>query len=432
MSLRVRYFLLIGILHVLLAVAFYWILSDYSKWYFIGSEFVLLITLALSIGLFRKLIRPIELMKTGTNALVNKDFTVKYVETGAKEMDQLISVYNQMIDTLRVEQTKTQEQSYFLEKLIQASPIGIVILDFDGKISDINPTAAKILELKLTSKGTVLDKQKHPLISQIIDLEYGQSKLLTQNGFEKYRCQVDRVIHKGFPRKFIIIADLTAEILESEKEAYGRVIRMMAHEVNNSMGAINSILNTVAEYGFDHENADPELKESLLLAADRNKSLAKFIDNFADIIRLPQPRKSNHELNKLILNASKPWEASAKDQNISFDYQLHNNEIPSVIDASQIERVITNALKNAIESIGNNGKIIIVSHSNPVGFSIIDDGPGLTKSAKEKMFTPFYSTKTSGQGIGLMLCREIIDNHGGKLELSTDNEDGLTRFEVLF
>jgi two-component system nitrogen regulation sensor histidine kinase NtrY len=227
MSLRVRYFLLIGILHLLLGVAFYWILADYSKWYFIAREFILVITLALSFSLFRKLIRPIELMKTGTNALANKDFTVKYVETGATEMDQLIGVYNQMIDTLRVEQTKTVEQSYFLEKLIQASPIGIIILDFDGQISDVNPTAAKILELKLMDKGTLLANHKHPLISQIINLEYGESKLLTQNGYEKYRCQVDRVIHKGFPRKFIIIADLTTEILESEKEAYGRVIRIL-------------------------------------------------------------------------------------------------------------------------------------------------------------------------------------------------------------
>ena len=432
MSLRVRYFLLIGILHLLLGVAFYWILSDYSKWYFIGSEFVLMITFALSISLYRKLIRPIELMKTGTNALVNKDFTVKYVKTGAVEMDQLIGVYNQMIDTLRIEQTKTVEQSYFLEKLIQASPIGIIILDFDGKISDINPTAAKVLELKLSDKGKVLAYHGHPLISQILNLEYGESKLLTQNGYEKYRCQVDRVIHKGFPRKFIILADLTAEILESEKEAYGRVIRMLAHEVNNSMGAINSIIGTVAEFGFDHEGADPELKDSLHLAIDRNKSLAKFIDNFADIIRLPQPTKSMHELNKLILNASKPWEASANHHNINFDYQLSDNDISIMIDATQIERVISNALKNAIESIVGDGQIIIRSNFSPAEFSIIDNGPGLTKSAKEKMFTPFYSTKASGQGIGLMLCREILDNHGAKLDLYTDDEDGLTRFVVSF
>jgi nitrogen fixation/metabolism regulation signal transduction histidine kinase len=411
-----------------LAIAFYWVLFDFSRWYFIASELILLITLALSFGLYNQLIRPISLMKTGTNALKNKDFTVKYVKSGSEEVDELIEVYNTMIDTLRIEQTKTAEQSYFLEKLIQASPIGIVILDFDGNISDINPMASSILDIPLSENGSLISSHNHPLIPQILDLDDGQAKLLTQNGFEKYRCQVDRIIHKGFPRKFIILADLTAEILESEKEAYGKVIRMMAHEVNNSMGAINSIINTVAEYGFDHEGADQELKSSLHLAVDRNKSLAKFIDNFADIIRLPKPRMSIHDLNALITNTAKSWEGKAKDQNITFSYKLSPGELNLNIDSTQIERVISNALKNAIESIENNGEVIIQSQSNPIGFSIIDNGPGISDSDKEQIFTPFFSTKVNGQGIGLMLCREILDNHGGTLDLYTKGDE--THFKV--
>ena len=419
MSLRFRYFLFIGVLHLLIAIGLYFLLKDY-KLYFLLSEAFLLISIGLSISLYKKLIRPIELMQTGTNALVNKDFTVKYVKTGAKEMDQLIEVYNTMIDTLREEQTRTVEQSYFLEKLIQASPIGMIVLDFDGNITDINSQAASILNINLPAKGQPFDLHTHALVPQILALNNGNTKLLTQNGYEKYRCQIDMVIHKGFPRRFIILADLTAEILESEKEAYGRVIRMMAHEVNNSMGAINSILHTVAEFGFTSSESDPELKDSLHIAIDRNKSLAKFIDNFADIIRLPKPIKSKQDLNKLLINASKPWKTIAKHKNILFEYQINEQKIEANIDASQIERVVSNALKNAIESIDSEGKIIIQSQSNPPSFSIIDDGPGLSKSAKEKMFTPFYSSKANGQGIGLMLCRDIVENHDGSLDLLTN------------
>jgi len=432
MSLRFSYFLLIGLLHILLGVASYWILIDINKWYFIVSEFILLITLGLSFGLYMKLIKPIELMKSGTNALVNKDFSVKYVETGSIEVDQLIKVYNNMIDTLREEQTKTAEQSYFLEKLIKASPIGIIILDFNDHISDINPSAQKILEISYKGKMSRLTAYSHPLIAQILDIDFGQSKLLTYNGFEKYRCQVDRVIHNGFPRKFILLADLTSEILESEKKAYGKVIRMMAHEVNNSMGAINSILGTAVEYGFDHEEADQEIKDSLEIAIGRNKSLAKFIDNFADIIRLPKPQLSKCELNMLLLNATKPWEVVANDKQINISYELNEQNIHINIDNAQIERVISNALKNAIESIGTEGHIIVKSNSNPIEFSISDDGPGLTDSAAEKLFTPFYSTKSNGQGIGLMLCREIIENHGGKLTLESERSENQTHFKVLF
>lgn len=431
MSLRYRYFLFVGVLHLLIAIGLYYLLND-NKLYFLLSEVALLISIGLSISLYKKMIRPIELMQTGTNALVNKDFTVKYVKTGAKEMDQLIEVYNTMIDTLREEQTRTVEQSYFLEKLIQASPIGMIILDFDGNITDINPQAAKILAIELSSKGSQLSQHNHALVPQILKLNNGDKKLLTLNGYEKYGCQIDMVIHKGFPRRFIILADLTAEILASEKEAYGKVIRMMAHEVNNSMGAINSILNTVAEFGFTSPDSDLELKDSLNIAIDRNRSLAKFIDNFADIIRLPKPMKSGYDLNKLLLNASKPWESVGNTKNIKFEYELFDGELNINIDASQIERVISNALKNAIESISSEGKIIIYSTTNPTSFSIIDNGPGLSKSAKEKIFTPFYSTKANGQGIGLMLCRDIIENHNGNLKLSTNETDGLTYFNVIF
>jgi len=429
MSLRFRYFLFIGVLHLVIAVGLYYLLKD-QKLYFLLGEAVLLISVGLSVSLYKKLIRPIELMQTGTNALVNKDFTIKYVKTGAKEMDQLIEVYNTMIDTLRQEQTRTVEQSYFLEKLIQASPIGMIILDFDGNITDINPTAAKILNIELPAQGKNLSLHTHALVPQILDLNNGDKKLLTIIGYEKYKCQIDMVIHKGFPRRFIILADMTAEILESEKEAYGKVIRMMAHEVNNSMGAINSIINTVAEYGFSSPDSDPELKDSLNVAIDRNKSLAKFIDNFADIIRLSKPIKSKHNLNDLLFNASKPWEAIGKKKNIIFKYQLTEEAINVNLDPSQIERVVSNALKNALESISSEGEIIIKSSPNPPSFSIIDNGPGLSKSAKVKLFTPFFSTKANGQGIGLMLCRDIIENHKGVLKLYTHKDTNLTHFSV--
>ncbi|MDF1694919.1 MAG: ATP-binding protein [Saprospiraceae bacterium] len=429
MSLRFRYFLFMGILHLLMAVGLYYLLKDH-KIYFLLCEGLLLISLGISVSLYKKLIRPIELMQTGTNALANKDFTVKYVKTGASEMDRLIEVYNTMIDTLRVEQTRTVEQSYFLEKLIQASPIGMIIMDFDGNIADINPVAAKILSIQLPAKGNPLEHYHHPLIPQIVTLNSGETKLLSVNGYHKFRCQVDMVIHKGFPRKFIILTDLTAELLESEKEAYGKVIRMMAHEVNNSMGAINSILHTVVEYGFSSDDSDPDLKDSLNVAIDRNKSLAKFIDNFADIIRLPKPTMTRHQLNKLLLNASKPWETSARNKNIVFTYKLSKQEVEVDMDASQIERVLSNALKNAMESIGSDGEIIISSQTNPVQFEVIDNGPGISKRIEKKIFTPFYSTKTNGQGIGLMLSREIIENHNGTLRLETEKKSGLTHFTV--
>ena len=431
MSLRVRYFLFIGLLHLLLGGTLYLLLQD-KILFFLLSELGLLVSFSLSIGLYKKLIRPIELMKSGTDAIKDGDFTVKYVKTGSREVDALIDVYNQMIDSLRTEKTRAVEQSYFLEKLIQASPIGMIIMDYDGLISDINPIAKKILKIQDDWKGCAVTDFNHPLILPITQMESGDKRLFVQNGYERYRVQVDTVVHRGFARKFFIIEDLTKEILASEKEAYGKVIRMMAHEVNNSMGAINSILQTVYEYGFNQEDADPELKASLNIAMDRNKNLAKFIDNFADVIRLPIPQKNKQNLNTLLMQAGTLWKNAATDKNITFVYDLYEKDLMIEVDATQIERVIGNALKNAIESIEKEGQIIIRSRPQPLSFSIIDSGAGLSTAAKEHLFKPFFSTKTDGQGIGLLLCRDIVENHGGEITLFTNDEDHLTYFEVIF
>lgn len=377
--------------------------------------------------------RPISLIKSGKNAISDNDFTIKYVKTGYKETDELIQVYNQMIETLRMEQTRTVEQSYFLEKLINLSPIGIIILDFDGKITEINKLAINILQIDKNWTDRALSSFQHPLIPQIITLKDGSKAMFAHNGFEKYRCQVEHIMHQGFPRQFIILEDLTSEILATEKRAYEKVIRMMAHEVNNSMGAINSILQTVSEYGFEHSEADMELKESLDVAIDRNNNLAKFIDNFADIIRLPLPSLSNTNLYELVQDTVKAWYAVAIQQNIDIQFNTINETTKTIrIDGAQIERVLSNAIKNAIESVGSHGKINIEYSDNPVGFTVIDNGPGIDQKTKEKLFTPFFSTKTNGQGIGLMLSREIIDNHNGKLDLYTNPENKLTYFEVRF
>ncbi len=432
MSLRISYFVLITLLHIALGVCLYYLIEE-KKIYFILSEIGLLLSFSLFVVLFERIMRPIKLLKNGKHAITDKDFTIKYVKTGYKETDELISVYNAMIENLRKVQTKTVEQSHFLEKLIHLSPIGIIILDYDGNIAEINQLALQIFQIDAQDSLEQWNIAKNPLISKIKKLEEGSKIVLSHKGFEKYKCQVEQIIHKGFPRKFIVIEDLTSEILETEKKAYEKLIRMMAHEVNNSMGAINSILQTVIEFGFEHPNADDDLKESLDIAISRNNNLAKFVDNFADIIRLPEPLLSPISLYTLLQDTIKAWTKVAEQYNIDLTLEKYSErETMIALDAAQIERVISNALKNAIESIGQDGSIVVRYHESPIGFSIIDNGPGIDVRDKEKLSTPFYSTKTNGQGIGLMLSREIIDNHQGKLDLYTNPNDKRTYFEVQF
>lgn len=432
MSLKFKYIFFIVVIHVVLLVLIYFLLKD-QLWYFLASEVLVFASIYFSYLLYRSFIRPIDLLHSGTDAIADKDFSVKYLKTGSTEVDNLVDVYNTMIETLRDERTKISEQSYFIEKLIEVTPLGIIIMDYDGLISNINP-AAKV-NLGIAKDEKVIGKSLSDYPSQIMELLSNQSsgapQIVSVNGVDKFKIQANEVIHQGFKRRFILIDDLSKELIQSEKDAYGRIIRMMAHEVNNSMGAINSILDTVVEFGFE-EGGDMELKESLLIARKRNEGLSTFMANYASLLRLPPPAKQKMDLAKLLKKAGKLFSHNANGKNIKITIEVPNHQVSIKADPVLLEQAISNMIKNAIESVEQDGEIIISCSGEPASFTISDNGPGISEEVAQKLFTPFFSTKTTGQGVGLMLIRDVLQSHQAEFKLSTDPKTGWTNFKVNF
>ena len=129
--------------------------------------------------MYRSFIRPLDFMYSGTDAITDKDFTIKFVKTGSKEMDKLIDVYNNMIDNIREERIQVEEQHFFLKKLISASPNGIIILDYDEKITDINPRAMSLLDLDQNAIHQPISNFSNPILQQITRLEIGKANIIS-------------------------------------------------------------------------------------------------------------------------------------------------------------------------------------------------------------------------------------------------------------
>ncbi|MEL6389411.1 MAG: ATP-binding protein [Bacteroidota bacterium] len=430
MKLRFLYALYLLVLHLVIAGLLYWILKDKYKWYFLGSELFLIASGVIGYQVFKSLTKPINLMYTGITAVKEGDVNVRFAQTKSEEMNTLIEVFNIMLDRLSEERLRTQEQAYFLENIVRAAPIGMVLLDYDDHIAMMNPRARSYFQVGNDDKVLVgLRQLSSPLAQSIAQLETGVSKVINLDGVQRFRCHVNSVIHKGFDRRFVMIEELSQELLENEKKAYGKVIRMMAHEVNNSMGAINSILQSVIDFGFEDEN---EFTESLALARDRNEELAKFMKNFAEVIRLPPPMKREVEIVQFVANTAQLMRGPAEARGIRI---VLKNEISSHhlnMDPSQIRQVLVNVIKNAIESIDQGGNIVITVSDVGPQIVVADNGPGISLEAEEKLFSPFYSTKPTGQGIGLILTRDILLNHDAKFSLRTNRETGWTLFSIDF
>ncbi|MFL5786459.1 MAG: sensor histidine kinase [Flavisolibacter sp.] len=417
MKLRTKYILFIALLQAATLVLSFYVFQD-NKILFIFSEIFILISIVLAWQLYKELLRPLKTLMTGIDALKSREFNVKFRPTGKYEMDELIDVYNQMVDQLRVERTKQEEQHFFLEKLIQTSPTGIIILDHNNKIEEINPRAFNILQLKDSIKGKFLSGLNHPILKQISELQSGQSRTLTFEGLNTYKIQMSHFIDRGFPRNFILIEELTAEILAAEKQVYGKVIRMMAHEVNNTIGPVNSIIDSALKSVHWTNNENNTLKDALHIAIERNNNLNGFMRNFADLVKLPPPVKKQVDLNRLVQNVGQLFFLKAEERNILLKYNLANSFMIWA-DEQQMEQVLINIVKNAVEAIAENGTITFTSDFYKKKLTITDTGKGISEEDADKLFSPFFSTKKDGQGIGLTLVREILVNHDFDFSLKT-------------
>ena len=417
MKLRTKYILFVAILH-LTALVLTWFVFREHKLLFIVSEVVIILSIVLAVKLYYQLLAPLKLLMQGTETIKDRDFNVKMRPTGKYEMDELIHVYNQMMDELRTERTKQEQQHLFLEKLISTSPTGIIILDYDENIQQVNPRAMQLLNT-------------HPVTEHINRLPTGQSITVTFNNAVTCKIQKSHFIDRGFPRQFIMIEELTAEILAAEKNAYGKVIRMMAHEVNNTIGPVNSILQSALQSQLIQEKNGELLQNALQVAIERNHNLNQFMRNFADVVRLPEPVKQEINLHPLVENVIQLMQMKAREKEIQFIYTPATTPFYIYADGQQMEQVLINIVKNSIEAIEEHGTVSF--QTDPVARKLVitDSGKGIPPEISGQLFSPFFSTKRNGQGIGLTLIKEVLLNHGFELSLQTI-APGQTEFVIEF
>ncbi|RFZ84265.1 PAS domain-containing protein [Mucilaginibacter terrenus] len=420
MKLRTKYILFVIVLHALaLLLSFY--IFDKNRIYFIFSEVFIITSIIISVQLYRQLISPIKMLLQGIEAIKDKDFNIKFLTTGKHEVDELINVYNQMIDELRTERTRQQEQHFFLEKLIHTSPTGIVILDHDDRVYQLNPKAAQVLgvtEKQLTGEHiTVIGNS---LLKQAALLKAGESVTLKPDGINTYKLQRSNFIDRGFHRGFIMIEELTAEILAAEKNVYGKVIRMMAHEVNNTIGPVNSILQSAlrADTLWQDQSA-AAINNALRVAFDRNQNLNHFMRNFADLVKLPPPNKKQTDLQLLVKAVIELMRLKGQENDVRLIFEPTPKAVIVYADVQQLEQALINITKNAIEAVDSNGTVTFSIDAKKQLLTITDTGKGITGKESVQLFSPFFSTKRDGQGIGLTLVREIMLNHGYEFSLKT-------------
>ena len=421
MSAATRYILYLAVLHLVIAGLIYWVVGRGPVLLLV--EMILLLSAYVGYRLYEVLVAPIQLLSRGAGALADQDFSVKMTKTGSPDIDQLGDVYNRMIDQLRRERVTGRQREEFLDQLINAADVGIIILDFDGAVESENPWVSE-----RRSNGDF----ETAVIEPALKLGVGEKRIFVTPDNRRLHVEYASFIDRGFERGFLVLQDVTADLLQAEKEAYGKVIRMMAHEVNNSNAAIVSLLRTILEVAEADDRELAEItRDHLPPVINRAENMTAFMRNFARVVRLPAPRRERVDLNELLRDSAEVMKPLLSKEGIELTQDLEDRHVWIRGDRAQLEQVVINALTNARESIGRDGRIHVSTQTNPAGFLIADDGAGIPEDIADQLFTPFFSTKPTGQGVGLTLTREILEGHGAGYRLRTE-KDGWTRFRVTF
>ncbi|MBI1805884.1 MAG: HAMP domain-containing protein [Ignavibacteria bacterium] len=434
MSLRRKFVAYLLFIHLIFAAVVIYLLWDHRIW-LLAVEVFFLLSFIMALKIFQGLFQPLELITSGVEFMRDGDFTTRLRELGQPEMDTLIGIYNRMVDHLRAERVRMQEQHYFLEKILSVSPSAIVTLDYDEKVSFANPAAESVLQHPLNElKGKRLGDLAPPFTKTMDELAIGHSIIIPLRGIRKLRCYKSHFLDQGHPRTFYIIEELTEELRQTERAAYEKLIRMLSHEVNNSLGAANSLLHSCLHYKDQIRTEDRvDFETALTVAIVRTEHLNSFMKSFADIVKLPLPRRQFTDARTLLQNLVSLLSTELTRRMIRVVWDVQTEMEPVQMDEQQMEQVFLNVFKNAMEAIDIDGAITIrLGKLNRKNFvSIEDTGCGINEETRRHLFTPFFSTKENGQGIGLTLIQEILSQH--KFEFSLESTPlQPTRFTILF
>jgi two-component system, NtrC family, nitrogen regulation sensor histidine kinase NtrY len=402
------------------------------------AELLLVVSLLVGVRLTRGLDHTLEVIASGVQFLREGDFTARLRPSGRPQLDQLIGVYNQMVDHLRDERTRLQEQHHFLAQILESSPSAVVVLDFEGGIDLCNPAAERLLGLRAEAcRGRRLSSLAasfpSPVAETLQTLAVGETRVMPLSDGRRLKCRHGTFQDRGFARAFFTIEELTEELRQAEKAAYEKLIRMMSHEVNNSVGATGSLLHSCLNYrALLPEEQGQDLETALRVVITRIEQLGSLMRSFAEVVRLPAAQLRPCDPQELLRRVALLLRAECDRRGVAWKWEIEQPAGLVSLDPVQMEQVLMNIAKNAMEAIVGTGTITVrIGRREQRPFIAIEDtGPGIMPEARAHLFTPFFSTKDGGQGIGLMLIQQILVQHRFDYTLEGP-PGGPTRFTIV-
>ena len=351
----------------------------------------------------------------------------------------------EIIQSYRDVKIEKEAQYQFLQLLVNQIQIGIISV-MDDNIILINPVAEKILGVKGIRNWKILEQMSPDIVTQLKDDGKKLMEVKSPDGSQILSVEVSRLTMIDKVYQLITLQDINSEIEQKEIEAWHKLIRILTHEIMNSVTPIASLSETMQTMLTDKSGGQKpseiigdgtikDIRFSLNTIQKRSERLIDFVENYRKLSRVPKPVLQPVYVHTLLLNIENLMREEMARNSIALTTEFENEKLRLQLDPALIEQVLINMLKNSVHALqeksGKKIRIKTYAEESAVIIEINDNGKGISAKELKEIFVPFFSTKKDGSGIGLSLSKQIMSMHGGRIRVSSVVNEG-TSFYLVF
>jgi len=369
-----------------------------------------------------------------------RDFTRTFDEKHAPaELQPLRKGFNEINTTFKVITREKETQFHYLQKILELVDTGILSYNINtGEVGWMNESFKKLLSIPYLKTIGSLARRDENLYADVMDIKAGEQKIVS---LQKEKQAVKLLLSAtafqtdGMMYKLLAFQNVSGALDENEAQAWQKLLSVMTHEIMNSVAPISSLAGTLQNRLDDYrgEQGTPAGLEDLELGIDtikrRSEGLLKFAETYRNLSKITTLNLQRNQIRDIFENLYQLMQPTLIQKNIELEINLKDPEITLEADTNLLDQVLINLLVNAIEAVKDreDPKIILSSYIQPdnrVVIKVVDNGVGIPKELTDKIFIPFFSTRKTGSGIGLSLCKQIMLLHKGNIQVQSIPGEG--------
>jgi nitrogen fixation/metabolism regulation signal transduction histidine kinase len=428
---------------ILLAISIYVFYYTLRSNYFIAPVIVAVLVIFEITSLIRYLDRTNRELTSFLESIRFSEFTRSFqIESMGGTYNELNKAFNEVMSDFQKVRAEKEESFHYLQTIVQNIDVSVIAYSGDGNIELINKTAKKLFQLASIKNIKSLETLSPELVHTLLSIKPGENKLVKvqyDDDILQLAIYASTIKIKDKVIYLVTIKDIQNVLEEQETEAWQKLIRVLTHEIMNSITPIASLSSTLdlmlkgmvsnsdgEDLVVDKESVS-EIQEALQTITKRSTGLLHFVNTYRNLTRIPKPNFKQCSVNELFSSIEKLMDEEIRKCGFEFVVRVDPEDLEFTADDQLIEQVLINLLKNSMHALTgrSNGRIQLLGFLNKRGrvtLQVIDNGPGILKDVLDKIFIPFFTTKPSGSGIGLSLSKQILRLHNGTITAHSELE----------